>query len=584
MLIGSVVDNSGVPVIQATVAIAVSGRVYQLVTDESGYFGLRVSAVETSITVQIYSAVYTSFEQTYQVMPGEDNEIRIILSRVISRPLTPGYVPLFLSVYTLSTMTGNGSVVPGESFMVFPAGFFTNDTEYVFLVTPVNVTSNENVRAYGIPMTIDVEVTRQRREASSSPEEESRRGIRRQLEGGRRRKRQDEDETETIILIGMVFSQISIFEGSDPYEVTSTQEATISITLNSEEYSASQAGQLTCYFFDRNTRRLYLASDTPIVRESGPDLITVEFQVSDLSFPLQYIIAFELRTLCYTAVRAFDEMGGIITTTVEALIRQDDGRVTITYGDTTSCFAVPCLGTLTLQIVDTLDYSPPQIQFDLSEQRENPVYSDMVICEIIAFGNLATPNRYSQFTLATTSNDSAPIFAVFDNSELATPPFCFLNIEVILCAGGTVEVVTRTASGEVMLMQIQSPNFDPSGINDENDEVLPTDGEAGSATEPPNMCDEEQRLCLQIPCSSQVNISTVQFTSASVDGESCTPTSNIPTAGGTDSAPASLEEVVVELEGQRPLGVYIDEDRSIAQLKCRRGITVGLHFQCHPPE
>ncbi len=601
MFIASVIDNSGAAVILANVTITDSTNTRSFMTDELGYFGFRVSAMEETVTVSVSTVTYTAFQQTYQVMPGEDNEIKIVLSRIIVRTFTPGNHTLIISTSSLNTTVDNASTMIGESFVSFPAGFFIDGMEYSFLAIPIDISSDENIRAHGLPMVVEInrngrrslgrrhEVSlgkwRRREERTEGRRKEGGRKEEGRLEGGRMMERQLEEEgAETIILIGVVFSQINILDGNDPYQVASHHVATISLTLGAEDYTATEASQLTCYFFDRPNGRLYLVSDAAVVREKPleSDTFIVEFQVSGLSFPLEYIIAFELRSVCYTAVRAFDEMGGVITTTVEALTRQGDGMVTIAYGETGTCIAVPCSGTLTLQIVDTLDYTPALIEMDLSEQRTNPVYQDKDICVIVALGATATPKRYARFILATTSNESVPTFAVFDDSELAMPPFCFLGVEVTLCAGKTVEVVTKADSGEVLLTQIQSPNRDLSNINDGNQETVI---DIGSGVEPPT-CHEIQTLCLQIPCLTQVNISAVQFSSSSTDGLNCTPvTTTNPTLGDllVDKIPSGAE-VVVELEGRRPQGVFVDDDISIARLKCSIGFLVGLQFQCHPPE
>ena len=478
--IGSVESTSGDPIILATVTVTVNGTDSTYLTNDFGLFGFTVSSSIEEVTISVTAMQYTGFSRTYTVVPGEQNTVSVLLQEVITTTFIPDNVAIIVSTATLEitkvddNFTAVEETQVGETFVMLQADFFEENTTYTFESTNVNIAMDQDIESSDIPFTVQVASRRRRRDDGR---------VRRQ------------SSTTEVLITAVAIGSFSILTNGVPINVNSDLCIVISTQFINSTYSESELRDSKLYVLSNG--ELFLGNGTPNVREETNNSFVVEFQYCSIVFPLRYVIAFLENETCFVAVRAFDDNGATMETEVQAVSRVDKRKVNKEYGNTRSCVRILCKGTLTLKLIDTLDYMPDNYTVDISgliQRGNSPIYDNVNTCN----------NNNNTYNFTQVPSEPPPTSVI---SVTNVTGYCTVEIEVVICPGRMIRVFVAGVITDQLNSTEMVTDIIGSGIT----------------------CVKEHPLCVLIPCNSQVNVSVEQYADTpGVDSQFCAPSRVVP--------------------------------------------------------
>ena len=567
--VGRVQDGDGKPVVLATVAV---DGIQVDISNEIGLFGFTVLASQSSITLKVASSSYASFERSYDVIPGETNIVYVTLMEAVVMVIVPPQELFVLSVYDLKIVAIErimdvlaSYADQGGSMVIFPARFFEENTNYIFVAIPSDIRLDEDITSPGFDFTAS-QISRRRASRTKSVQSI-------QIENESRISRQ------VAVNLGSnnwPFSAAAIGrldvmkENGDPNE-NSGKEVVISTLFVNSSYSLEELHTLQVYLLNHTTEQFFQANAVRNITAMEGGIILVEFTL-DVTFPLFYVIAFHESKVCYTAARAFDPSRNNIElfTPVRAVTRGHEGRrVSVVYGSTGSCLAIPCQGALEIELVDTQEYDPSRVTVDDIETsllEQTSIFRREILCY-----QYGLENDFFGFDLVP-SELLPPQVEITTDSDLEGPPFCFAKVDVALCPGMAARVLGTTPAGDV-----SRDNVESSEVFDEHELAV------GCGF----TCSDHQEVCLRVSCDTQntVTVTLLPDDSNPESSEVCSAVLPLPDPGGLrleNVAPLGVPNFVFEL--QSLTGVYTDElSEDVARRKCKwPSSPANIQFQCHP--
>ena len=509
------------PVILANVTV---NEMTSYQTDDKGYVGFSVSALQSKVHLQINVFGYQEIEDEYFVLPGQTNSLTLTLTSLSYKTLIPPQSPFLLSLTDLSIhqLTMNfsfkmltseelESLLPGlsdvwnygELFAYFPSEFFPPNQFFTFLSSPADQYFNNLKASF---------TAYKDRSSYRTP------------------------------LYAVISGQLDIQDENGAPFITTTNEEDPSkhygvlALLSDDLQSSSHKPHLFTYNIASKHFK-QISKGTILVPMNRDSAHLHLFTPHTVTFPQTYLIAVQESASCFIAVTARDVNGLIQTkqdkksTAVKATTKiwysESEWMSSTTYGRIDGCLLVPCKGELTLRVLGLSEEEEHHylqlnnIELELLEVEDE---SSRVFRSEKECNSLGLPKHKTAVSLSRSIQvdlipdyciDPQPLSSYFDSKPLSslsmdstTISYCSVRLAISLPPFTSATITATTADSEMKTerVELNADVVEPELSETEIDYGSGNSGSGAVADEIPNS--HVHYRCFTFPCTSEVTLAT----------------------------------------------------------------------------
>jgi len=558
---GTVQASSSIPIQAAEVVI--DGRT-NLMTDINGMFSFSVPSTHASVTIAVTATGYLPFNDTYDVSPGENNDLIISLVKLaVSRPVTLSQQSVLLingedatssnsttalsrnsSSEMLNAVADSGNVFVGISSDAIRRN---NDDDLVVMVQSTFINFSDP-SSFDLLATDDLStpaVDNNTNETVLMPIEALSAGlINVQDEVGETILEESDVELNTALdsqdaNITDPNAQIGVYQVND----ASGQYERLDANVSTENFDVAELSS--------KRRRQAVSRTLQLI------IIRVRIRLS-----IVFVIAFIPPPMmtCHAAVLVVQDNGGVdeVVEGVDVqLDQQPNGRRFISRTEISpACVVISCTGSLVVHARrNGRSLSPPSYTVDVPKSINLTVFTSLDECQSTGL-SLNNLQKVSAFVFR---DDPLPVVTNVTPTT-ATPPlqqFCVMRLSVISCMHLDVEVATVNID-DTSSLTIMRPN------------QTITEYQSGFT------CNDMRTSCIEISCTQLTTVNAVYMKGGAIgDAEDCSLTLvSVPTG-----SPLGGNQFTFRPSADTK-GIFEGSSLNNAMQTCEGSLNSAAHFEC----